>query len=64
MSRYEEIKLSNLRTYSVAERYSKVETSAFAKPGKVDTSAFLACLPDILCARDFEELVASCQTAK
>lgn len=64
MSRYKEIKLNNLKTYSVKDRYSKVDTSAFAKTGKVDTSQLLDCLPDILCAHDLKELITACKTAK
>jgi hypothetical protein len=48
----------------VKDRYSKVETSAFAKPGKVDTKQLLDCLPDILSAHDLKELIAACKTAK
>jgi hypothetical protein len=48
----------------VKERYSKVATMDFAKAGKVDTSPFLACLPDILCAADLKALIASCKNAK
>lgn len=64
VSRYHDIKLDGLKTYSVKDRFSKVDSSAFAKSGKVDTSAFLDCLPDILCARDLKALIASCKTAR
>lgn len=64
MSKYLEIDLKGLKTYSVKERFSKVDTAAFAKPGKVDTSAFINCLPDILCAADFKALIAACKSAK
>ncbi len=64
MSRYHQINLEGLKTYSVKERFSKVDSTAFAKPGKADTAAFLDCLPDILCAADFKELVAACKAAK
>jgi len=36
----------------------------FAKTGKVDTTDYLNCLPDILCAKDFKELIAACKNAK
>ncbi len=64
MSKYQEIDLSNLKTYSVKNRYSMVNSSAFAKPGIVDTAEFLNCLPDILCAKDLKELIAACKNAK
>lgn len=64
MSKYKQIDLSGLKTYSVKARYSKVATMDFAKAGKVDTSNFLACLPDILCAADLKALIASCKKAK
>ncbi len=64
MSKYREIELDNIKTYSVKERYSKVDKSAFARTGYVDTSDFLDCLPDILSAKDLKELVTACRKAK
>lgn len=64
MSRYEEIILSKLKTYSIKERGSKVETSLFAQKGRVDTSMFLDCLPDILSAKDLKSLIARLKEAK
>lgn len=64
MSRYESIKLSKLRTYSIQARNSKVETALFAKKGKADTSAFLDCLPDILSAKDLKALILKLKAAK
>lgn len=64
MSRYQEIELRNLKTYSIAGRYSKVKTSAFAKTGKVDVSQFLDCLPEILAAKDLKELIGHCRNAR
>jgi hypothetical protein len=63
MSRYKEINLFDINVYSVKDRPSKVEPSAYAKQGKVDTSAFLDCLPDILKASDFKEFIARCKQA-
>lgn len=63
MSRYKEADLFQIDVYSVKDRASKVEPSAFAKPGKMDTSALLDCLPDILKAADFKEFIARCRTA-
>jgi len=64
VSRYQEIDLSGLNTYSVKSRFSKVATSDFAKQGKIDTAPFLAVLPDILCAADLKALIAACINAK
>lgn len=64
MSKYQEIDLTRIQTYSIANRHSKVDLSAFANPGKVDTSALLATLPQILKAADFRELVQACRLAR
>ncbi len=64
MSAYQEIDLSNLKTYSVRSRSSKVDSSQFAKKGKVDSSGLLDILPDILSAKDLKELIKSCKSAK
>ncbi len=64
MSKFKEIDLSKIKTYSIAKRFSKVATAAFAQPGKVDVSAFLDCLPDILAAKDFKELIGNIKQAK
>jgi len=64
VSKYKEIDLGHLKTYSVLERYSKVNTEAFAKPGKVGISDFLDCLPDVLAAQDLKELIGHCKAAR
>ncbi len=64
MSRYEELNLSKLKTYSIAERGSKVDASLFAKAGRVDTVPFLDVLPDILSAKDLKELITAIKLAK
>jgi hypothetical protein len=64
VSAYKEINLSSLKTYSIKERSSKVDSSQFAKKGSVDSSAFLDILPDILSAKDLKELVRACKSAK
>lgn len=64
MSRYEELNLSKLKTYSIAERGSKVDASLFAKAGRVDTAPFLDVLPDILSAKDLKELITTIKLAK
>ncbi|MBP7310149.1 MAG: hypothetical protein KA984_02550 [Candidatus Cloacimonetes bacterium] len=64
MSKYREIELSNIKTYPITARQSKVQKSAFAAPGKVDMDAFFACLPDILMAHELKELIEACRKAK
>ena len=63
MSRYKEINLFDINVYSVKDRPSKVEPSAYARKGKVETGAFLDCLPDILKASDFKEFIVRCKQA-
>ncbi len=59
MSRYREIDLSKIRTYSITDRPSKVKASAIAKPYKpgTDIKNFIASLPDILVAADLKQLI-------
>lgn len=63
MSRYQEADLFGIDIYSVKDRPSKVEPSAFATRGKVDTKDLLDCLPDILKAADFKEFIQRCRIA-
>jgi len=64
MSRYEEIDLSKLEAYSIKDRFSKVDLSQFAQKGPVDSTALLNSLPQILSAKDLNELIAACKEAK
>ncbi|MDD3535802.1 MAG: hypothetical protein PHC50_06650 [Candidatus Cloacimonetes bacterium] len=64
MSKYKEIELNKISSYSISERSSKVDTALFAQKGKVDTSAFLDCLPDILSAKDLRRLISKIKQAK
>jgi hypothetical protein len=66
VSRYEEIDLSRVSTYSVTERYSKVERDEFAKPLSGDPSfaAFWKSLPDFLAVKDLREFVGHVQAAR
>jgi len=59
MSKYPEIDLSDVRTFSVAQRFSKVHREAMAKPHRRGDffEDFYKSLPDILIAHDFRELV-------
>ncbi len=51
--------LSGLKTYSLHDRYSKVNVDHFGKPLKENSSlrSFMNSLPDILLGHDFPELV-------
>ncbi len=64
VSKYEEIDLSDLKVYSIKERFSKVQPELFAKKGMADTSALLDCLPDILGAKDLKALIHKLKVAK
>jgi hypothetical protein len=59
MSKYAEVDLSKVRTYSVAQRLSKMHREAMARPHRRGNffEDFYKSLPDILIARDFRELV-------
>jgi len=59
MSRYREIDLSKIRTYSIKDRPSKVKASAIAKPFQpgLGIKDFIASLPDILVAADLKRLI-------
>jgi hypothetical protein len=59
-SKYEKIDLSKVRTISIQNRRSKVNTSEFAKVFDPKTQSFLDfidSLPDILVAKDLKTLV-------
>ncbi len=68
MSRYRftPLDLSQLSTYPLATRPSKVTTQNFARPLTPPSSLgdFLASLPDILAARELRELAALMRSAK
>ncbi len=59
MSEYEEIDLRKVKTYSIADRPSKVITTNFAKPYQKGSSLsqFMSQLPGILIGADFKQLV-------
>jgi hypothetical protein len=59
MSKYAEVDLSKVRTYSVAQRLSKVGREAMATPHRRGDffEDFYKSLPDILIARELRELV-------
>lgn len=62
---HSEIDLSQVKTYSINNRQSKVATTLFAKiPYKGGSfSEFLDCLPEILIGKDFRELIGIITTA-
>src|SRR6266481_5994650 len=68
MSRYkvEPIDLSGIATYPLASRPSKITTADFAKPSPNDSSLreFLDGLPNILAARELQELAGLIREAK
>lgn len=59
MSKYPEIDLQQVKTYSVRQRLSKVHRDELAQPFRRGDffETFLQSLPNILIARDFRELV-------
>jgi hypothetical protein len=59
MSRYKTIDLSGVHTYSVGDRFSRVERNFFATPlaGDFSFDDFWNSLPDILAAKDLKEFV-------
>lgn len=64
MSKHEEINLNKLKTYSISERESIVDSSLFAKKGKVELGGFLDALPDILSAKDLKQLITAIRQAR
>ncbi len=63
---YEEIDLSGIRTYSAAERASKVTTAAEGKPLRAGmrVAEFFECLPSLLKADDLKEVARAVVRAK
>jgi hypothetical protein len=61
MSKYEEIDLSKIKTYSISNRLSKVNTADFARSYQKGASLnqFLSDLPNILIGADFKQLIKS-----
>ncbi|PIE70658.1 MAG: hypothetical protein CSA22_06575 [Deltaproteobacteria bacterium] len=66
MGRYSEADLTGVRTYSAADRPSKVQTFFEAKPlhAGMAVSAFLDALPDILRAKDLKTVAAAIVRAR
>jgi hypothetical protein len=60
------IDLSNVRTYPLAKRRSKVTVRDFARVAARPNGIpkFLDTLPNVLAAKDFREVVAACQRAR
>lgn len=63
MGKYQEIDLTGLKTYRTADRLSKVRSSGFAGTEKVSLADFWAQTPDLLKAREMQELITACESA-
>jgi len=63
MSKYEEIDLNNITTYSVEDRPSKVHITDFISDEFVNTNEFIKILPNILAAKDLKELIRHAKRA-
>ncbi len=63
MSKFAEIDLSNLNKTSIKSRSSLVKKESFSKPGINNFKEFTKSLPDILKAKDFNELLDKCVQA-
>ncbi|MEA2103325.1 MAG: hypothetical protein U9P79_01615 [Candidatus Cloacimonadota bacterium] len=64
MTKYTEIDLNNINTYSVKGRKSIVHISDFIKlDEKISTKNFIKSLPNILKAKDLRELLGHCSDA-
>ncbi len=63
MSKFREIDLTNLKTYKTKDRLSNVDSSLFAKSGKKGLADFWAVVPDILKAKELNELINACVNA-
>ncbi len=59
MSKYNQINLNKIKTYSIKDRLSKVNVDTFARPYQKGSSLqqFISGLPDILVGADFKNLV-------
>ncbi|MBU0509959.1 hypothetical protein KKH27_14140, partial [bacterium] len=66
MSRYKTIDLSNVKTYPIAERLSKVEHRVFAAPVPRGSAfrAFWNSLPDVLAVKELREFVSHVNSAR
>ncbi len=63
MSKFTEIDLSNIKKTSIKSRSSLVKKDSFSKPGMNSFKEFTQSLPDILKAKDFNELLDKCVQA-
>jgi len=59
MSKYNQINLNKIKTYSIKDRLSKVNIDSFVRPYQKGNSLqqFISDLPDILIGADFKELI-------
>lgn len=63
MGKYEEIDLTNQKKYPLADRHNLVHIEDFSKSGEIDLSSFWECVPNILKAKDMQELISICTEA-
>ncbi|MDP8202302.1 MAG: hypothetical protein P9M11_09235 [Candidatus Tenebribacter burtonii] len=63
MSKFTEIDLSNLKKTSIKSRASLIKKEIFSKPGLKNFKEFTQSLPNILKAKDFNELLNKCVQA-
>ncbi len=63
MGKYEEIDLTNQKKYPLSDRHNLVHIEDFGKSGEIDLSSFWECVPNILKAKDMQELISICTEA-
>jgi len=65
MSKYQKLDFTNVKTYSLKDRKSKVSISDFAKPNTsaISVQDFISSLPDILVAKDFKNFIKTYKNA-
>lgn len=66
MSKYNPVDLSEVKTYSIKNRISKVKSGDFAKVHEKGSkfSEFISTIPNILAGKDFKEIVLAIANAK
>lgn len=64
-SKYAKLKFTDVKTYSIKDRFSKVQVNDFARPVAAESTVqtFIENLPDILVAKDFKEFAGYYQSA-
>jgi hypothetical protein len=64
-SKYKKLSFEKVKTYAIANRFSKVQISQFAKPisAQQNIQTFVESLPDVLIGGDFKEFVSHYKNA-